>query len=87
MRPNLLGVMTITTPTADSATQVQTLDPGGGVLPAGRRGGSDELRREGRTSSCCCGSSDRSKTKFGADARGGFGPGGSHGAGVLGGGF
>ncbi len=27
------------------------------------------------------------KTKFGADARGGFGPGGSHGAGVLGGGF
>lgn len=83
---NLLGVMTITTPTADSATQVQTLiratayfrqavaaDPGNYTAKANL----ELLLRLQRPA----------KTKFGADARGGFGPGGSHGAGVLGGGF
>ena len=83
---NLLGVMTITTPTADSATQVQTLiraaayfrqavaaDPGNYTAKANL----ELLLRLVRPA----------KTKFGADARGGFGPGGSHGAGVLGGGF
>lgn len=83
---NLLGVMTITTPTADSATKVQTLirsaayfrqavaaDPGNYTAKANL----ELLLRLVRPA----------KTKFGADARGGFGPGGSHGAGVLGGGF
>lgn len=83
---NLLGVMTITTPTADSATQVQTLiraaayfrqavaaDPTNYTAKANL----ELLLRLERPA----------KTKFGADARGGFGPGGSHGAGVLGGGF
>jgi hypothetical protein len=83
---NLLGVMTITTPTADSATQVQTLiraaayfrqavvaDPGNYTAKANL----ELLLRLVRPA----------KTKFGQDARGGFGPGGSHGAGVLGGGF
>jgi hypothetical protein len=83
---NLLGVMTITTPTADSATQVQTLirasayfrqaiaaDPTNYTAKANL----ELLLRLVRPS----------KTKFGQDARGGFGPGGSHGAGVLGGGF
>jgi hypothetical protein len=83
---NLLGVMTITTPTADSATQVQTLirasayfrqaiaaDPSNYTAKANL----ELLLRLVRPA----------KTKFGIDARGGFGPGGSHGAGVLGGGF
>ena len=83
---NLLGVMTITTPTADSATQAQTLiraaayfrkavaaDPSNYTAKANL----ELLLRLVRPA----------KTKFGADARGGFGEGGSHGAGVLGGGF
>jgi hypothetical protein len=83
---NLLGVMTITTPTADSATQVQTLirasayfrqaiaaDPTNYTAKANLELQQRLVRP--------------SKTKFAQDARGGFGPGGSHGAGVLGGGF
>lgn len=83
---NLLGVMTITTPSADNGTQVQTLlraasyfrqaivaDPGN--YPA--KLNLEMLLRLERPA----------KTRFGADARGGFGPGGSHGAGVIGGGY
>jgi hypothetical protein len=83
---NLLGVMTITTPAADNATQVQTLlratayfqqavaaDP---AYYAAKVNLELALRLE-----------HPAKTRFGKDARGGFGTGGSHGAGVVGGGF
>jgi hypothetical protein len=83
---NLLGVMTITTPAADNATQVQTLarstayfkqavtaDPGNYAAKVNL----ELVLRLQRPF----------KTRFGADARGGFGTGGSHGAGNLGGGY
>ncbi len=83
---NLLGVMTITTTATDSATLAQTLtsatsffqlaiaeDPTNWTAKANL-----ELvlriKRPG-------------KSRFGADARGGFGYGGANGAGVIGGGF
>jgi hypothetical protein len=83
---NLLGVMTITTPSADSATQVQTLaraaayfqqavetDPGNYAAKVNLE---LVLRLE-----------RPAKTRFGVDARTGLGTGGSHGTGVVGGGY
>jgi len=83
---NLLGVMTITTPAADNATQVQTLerateyfhqavtaDPANYAAKANL----ELVLRLQRPA----------KTRFGKDAKTGFGKGGSHGAGVVGGGF
>jgi hypothetical protein len=83
---NLLGVMTVTTPAADNATQTQTLARA--ALYFQRAIMQDptnyaaklnlelvlRLRRPG-------------KSRFGKDARGGYGFGGAQGAGVIGGGF
>jgi hypothetical protein len=83
---NLLGVMTVTTPAADAATQTQTLQRAALYF---QRAILDDptnyaaklnlelvlrLRRPG-------------KSRFGKDARGGYGYGGAQGAGVIGGGF
>jgi hypothetical protein len=83
---NLLGVLTITTPAADNATQVQTLTRAMGYFQQAvvadptnyaAKANLELLLRLQRPA----------KTRFGKDARGGFGSGGSHGAGVIGGGF
>jgi hypothetical protein len=83
---NLLGVMTITTPTADSATQVQTLERAAAyfrqAVTADPANYAAKLNLE-----LLLRLQRPAKTRFGADSRGGFGPGGSHGAGVVGGGF
>jgi hypothetical protein len=83
---NLLGVMTITTPSADSATQVQTLERAAAyfrqAITADPTNYAAKLNLE-----LLLRLEQPAKTRFGRDARGGFGPGGSHGAGVLGGGF
>lgn len=83
---NLLGVMTITTPFADSATQVQTLARAEAYFqqaveadPANYAAKVNlelvlRLRRP-------------AKTRFGVDAKTGIGTGGSHGSGVTGGGY
>ena len=83
---NLLGVMAITTPSADSATQVQTLERATAYFRQAVTADPTNyaakvnlelvlrLRRP-------------SKTRFGSDAKTGLGTGGSHGAGVLGGGY
>jgi hypothetical protein len=83
---NLLGVMTVTTPSADSATQTQTLERAALYFqraitedPANYAAKLNlelvlRLRRPG-------------KSKFGKDARGGYGYGGAQGSGVVGGGF
>jgi hypothetical protein len=83
---NLLGVMTVTTPAADASTQTQTLQRAALYF---QRAILDDptnyaaklnlelvlrLRRPG-------------KSRFGKDARGGYGYGGAQGAGVIGGGF
>jgi hypothetical protein len=83
---NLLGVMTVTTPAADASTQTQTLQRSALYF---QRAILDDptnyaaklnlelvlrLRRPG-------------KSRFGKDARGGYGYGGAQGAGVIGGGF
>jgi hypothetical protein len=83
---NLLGVMTITTPAADNATQVQTLERATGyfkqavMADPGNYAAKVNLELVLRLQRPF-------KTRFGADARGGFGTGGSHGAGNLGGGY
>jgi hypothetical protein len=83
---NLLGVMTITTPFADSGTQVQTLERAEAYFrqaveadPANYAPKANlelvlRLRRP-------------AKTRFGVDAKTGLGTGGSHGSGVSGGGY
>ena len=83
---NLLGVMTVTTPAADSATQTQTLERAALYFqhaitedPTNYAAKLNlelvlRLRRPG-------------KSKFGKDARGGYGFGGAQGAGAIGGGF
>lgn len=83
---NLLGVMTITTPSADSATQVQTLERAAAYFKQaveqdpGNYAAKVNLELVLRLQR-------PSKTRFGSDAKTGLGTGGSHGAGVLGGGY
>jgi hypothetical protein len=83
---NLLGVMTITTPTADSATQVQTIIRAAAyfrqAIAADPANYTAKVNLE-----LLLRLVQPSNTRFGVDARGGFGQGGSHGAGTLGGGF
>jgi hypothetical protein len=83
---NLLGVMTITTPFADSGTQVQTLQRAEAYFrqaveadPANYAAKANlelvlRLKRP-------------AKSRFGVDAKTGIGTGGSHGSGVTGGGY
>ena len=83
---NLLGVLTITTPAADNATQVQTLQRATAYFTQAVR--SDPANYVAKINLELVLRLQRpAKTRFGKDARGGFGTGGSHGAGVVGGGF
>lgn len=83
---NLLGVMTITTPSADNATQVQTL--GRATAYFQQAVAADPRNYAARVNLELVLRLQRpAKTRFGTDARGGFGKGGSHGAGVVGRGF
>jgi hypothetical protein len=83
---NLLGVMTITTPAADNATQVQTLARATGYFKQAVT--ADPANYAAKVNLELVLRLQRPfKTRFGADARGGFGTGGSHGAGNLGGGY
>jgi hypothetical protein len=83
---NLLGVMTITTPSADSATQVQTLERAVAYFQQAVE--ADPANYQAKANLELVLRLERpAKTRFGRDARGGFGTGGSHGAGVVGGGY
>ena len=83
---NLLGVMTITTPAADNATQVQTLERATAYFKQAVI--ADPANYAAKVNLELVLRLQRPfKTRFGKDARGGFGSGGSHGAGILGGGF
>jgi hypothetical protein len=83
---NLLGVMTITTPTADAATKVQALQRAAAYFEQAIK--ADPTSYAAKVNLELLLRLERpAKTRFGADARGGFGPGGSHGAGVVGRGF
>jgi hypothetical protein len=83
---NLLGVMTITTTSTDTATLMQILANSEGdfqeaiALDSTNWAAKVNLELVLRLQ-------HPGKSKFGADARGGFGFGGSEGAGVAGGGF
>ena len=83
---DLLGVMTITTPTADNATEVQAIERAAAyfqqAIEADPRNYSAKLNLE-----LLLRLERPAKARFGTDARGGFGPGGSHGHGVVGGGY
>jgi hypothetical protein len=83
---NLLGVMTITTPTADSATQVQTLQRAEALFQQAVTADPTDYAAKANLE-LLLRLQRPAKTRFGSDARGGFGPGGSHGAGVVGGGY
>ena len=83
---NLLGVMTITTPSADSATQVQTLERARAYFQQAVK--EDPANYAAKANLELVLRLQRpSKTRFGSDAKTGLGTGGSHGAGVLGGGY
>jgi len=83
---DLLGVMTITTPTADNATEVQAIQRAAAyfqqAIEADPTNYSAKLNLE-----LLLRLERPAKARFGTDARGGFGPGGSHGHGVVGGGY
>jgi uncharacterized membrane-anchored protein len=83
---NLLGVMTITTPSADSATQVQTLLRATAYFQQAVE--ADPTNYAAKVNLELVLRLQRpAKTRFGADAKTGLGTGGSHGAGVVGGGY
>jgi len=83
---NRLGVMIITTPSADSATQLQTLERAAAYFQQAVR--TDPSNYAAKTNLELVLRLQRpAKTRFGADAKTGIGTGGSHGAGVLGGGY
>jgi hypothetical protein len=83
---NLLGVMTITTPAADNATQVQTLERATAYFKQAVT--ADPANYAAKVNLELVLRLQRpAKTRFGADAQGGLGTGGSHGAGVVGGGY
>jgi len=83
---NLLGVMTITTPSADSATQVQTLERAAAYFRQAVE--EDPANYAAKVNLELVLRLQRpSKTRFGSDAKTGLGTGGSHGAGVVGGGY
>jgi hypothetical protein len=83
---NLLGVMTVTTPAADSATQTQTLARA--ALYFQRAIAEDPTNYAAKLNLELVLRLQRpGKSRFGKDARGGYGFGGARGAGVVGGGF
>jgi hypothetical protein len=82
----LLGVMTITTPTADNATQVQTLNRATQYFTQALV--ADPTNYVAKLDLELVLRLERpAKVRFGPDSRGGVGTGGSHGAGVIGGGY
>ena len=82
----LLGVMTITTPTADNATQVQTLNRA--VQYFTQAVEADPTNYTAKVDLELVLRLERpAKVRFGPDSRGGVGTGGSHGASVIGGGY
>lgn len=83
---DLLGVMTITTPAADNATQVQTLERAEAYFQQAIE--ADPTNFAAKLDLELLLRLERpAKTRFGKDAQGGFGAGGSEGSGVVGGGF
>jgi hypothetical protein len=83
---NLLGVMTITTPFADSATQVQTLQRATAYFQQAVE--ADPTNYAAKVNLELVLRLQRpAKTRFGVDAKTGIGTGGSHGSGVTGGGY
>ena len=83
---NLLGVMTVTTPAADAATQTQTLQRS--ALYFQRAILDDPTNYAAKLNlELVLRLQHPGKSRFGKDARGGYGYGGAQGAGVIGGGF
>ncbi len=83
---NLLGVMTITTPTADNATEVQAIERAAAYFQQAIE--ADPTNYAAKLNLELLLRLERpAKARFGPDAHGGFGPGGSHGSGVIGGGY
>lgn len=83
---NLLGVMTITTPSADSATQVQTIERATAYFQQAVEADPTDYAAK-LNLELVLRLQRPAKTRFGADAKTGLGTGGSHGAGVVGGGY
>lgn len=83
---NLLGVMTITSPLANGATQAQTIDRAGSYFQQAI--GLDQTNWPARVNlELLLRLTHPDKSRFGKDARGGYGSGGSHGASKAGGGY
>lgn len=83
---DLLGVMTITTPTADNATEVQAIQRAAAYFQQAIE--ADPTNYAAKLNLELLLRLERpAKARFGPDAHGGFGPGGSHGTGVVGGGY
>lgn len=83
---NLLGVVTITSPAASGATQTATLERAGGYFEKAIL--DDETNWPAKVNlELMLRLSKPDKSRFSKDARGGYGSGGSHGAGALGGGY
>lgn len=83
---NLLGVMTLTSPLSNGATQAQTIDRAG--LYFQKAIALDQTNWPAKVNlELMLRLSHPDKSRFGKDARGGYGSGGSHGAGPRGGGY
>jgi hypothetical protein len=83
---NMLGVMTVTTSSSDSATLQQLLTRSAQVFQ--QAVAADPTNWDAKVNlELVLRLARPGKSKFGADARGGFGSGGSEGKGVIGGGF
>lgn len=83
---NLLGVMAIRTPAADSETQTETIDRATNYFRQAIR--EDPANWAAKVNlEWVLRLTVPDKSRFGTDAHGGFGSGGSEGAGIIGGGF
>jgi hypothetical protein len=83
---DLLGVMTITTPAADSATEAQGIARAAAYFQQAIE--ADPTNYAAKLNLELLLRLERPfKARFGPDAKGGFGSGGSHGRGVVGGGY
>ena len=83
---NLLGVITVTTPAADTATQLQTLNRAAGYFRRAISANASNFEAKANLE-LVLRIKDLGKSRFGKDARGGFGFGRGRGASVGGSGF
>ena len=83
---NFLGVMTVTTPAADSATQAQTFTRAAAYFRAAIADDPADYPAKVNLE-LMLRLKKPDKSRFGKDAKGGYGAGGARGSGVIGGGY